>query len=213
MCRDCLQRTETGHPTMPGDAAPCAGSPPAPRGQRWPLLGDSQDPGSLEARVAYHLHRLHLTGPALRRVRYLSRPGLQDLTQGRRPLNDAKAALLAQALNIPTSELTRPLTPDEDAAWAFYRTSARNPRHVWQQAQTLWRAAGLSNRQAAEVMGLPYYTPANALNVRRRPITLSYPPALLLTTALVIPEGPDRLLLDSDKTLSSSRDKPASEEC
>jgi len=192
MHRDCPAAVRAA-PQLAADTV-CKLTTDCQRAQRWPLLADGQDPNGLEALVAYHLHRLRLTGRALAPVRYLSRPGLQDLTQARRPLSDHKAALLAQALNVPPEELTRPLTSDEATAWAFYRASARAPRYVWRQAQSLWRSAGPSNRQAANVMGLPQHAPANALNLRRRPITLTFPPALRLTTALNIAEGPNMLL-------------------
>lgn len=181
----------------------------ARRVQRWPLLADGQDTDSIEAIVAYHLHRLQLTGQALTGVRHLSRPALQDLTQGRLPLTSNTVRSLATSLRLPHRELTRPLTPEETQAWSFYRSSARSPRHVWTAAQSLWRAAALTNRQAADVMGLPHYVPANALNPRRRPITLTYAPALRLTAALGIAEGPNWLLQGSSKTLSGSRNKPS----
>jgi hypothetical protein len=83
------------------------------------------------------------------------------------------------------------LTHDERREWAFYRASATDPDYVWKAARTAWITHGLSDREAAKLIG---YTP-KALSIAmhtHRPLQFST--AARLTTALKIPEGPEAFL-------------------
>lgn len=118
----------------------------------WPLLENGQDPDSLQGRVAYHLHRLKLTGRRLRDCRYCPPYQVAEITQGRVFLQDKDVASLARCLVVDVSELSRPLTAQEDVEWAFYRASAAQGGKVWQKAHRAWEAAGWSITHAAQVM-------------------------------------------------------------
>lgn len=97
---------------------------------RWPLLPLDQDPASLQSRVAFHLHRLGMTGARLRNAGVDLRTA-SALTQGRLHLTDTKVAGLASALGVPSDELARNLTAAEKQELTFYRHSAKNARAIW----------------------------------------------------------------------------------
>lgn len=121
----------------------------------WPLLRDGQDPKELAARVAYHLHRTHNRTTALTRAGITTdRSYASDLVQGRSPLTESDVRFIADRLALPFSDLVRPLTTEENEAWAFYRTSGRNRLAVWERARAAWRKHGLSDTAAAKAIGL-----------------------------------------------------------
>lgn len=157
----------------------------------WPLLENGQDPGSMQARVAYHLHRLKLTGRRLRDCRYCPPYQVTEITQGRVFLQTKDVASLARCLAVEADELSRPLTAQEDVEWAFYRASASQGEKVWQKAHMAWDAAGWSITQAAHVMRLDRsvvqrnITPGNKRGYRVFP----YAAAARLADALKRPEG------------------------
>lgn len=157
----------------------------------WPLLENGQHPDSLQARVAYHLHRLKLTGRRLRDCRYCPLYQVAEITQGRVFLQDKDVASLGRCLAVDVTELSRPLTAQEDVEWAFYRASASQGGKVWQKAHNAWEAAGWSITRAAQVMGLDRtvvqrnITPKNKRGYRVFP----YSAAAQLADALKRPEG------------------------
>ena len=118
----------------------------------WPLLAEGQDPASLEARVAFHLHRLKLVGAALRRAGY-DRNTAADIAAARTALSAPSLSTLAVRLGSELHELTRTLTADELRQWSYYRRAASDPQYVWATACSAWRAAGLSDKEAAAVTG------------------------------------------------------------
>jgi hypothetical protein len=156
----------------------------------WPLLKEGQDPHSLEARVAFHLHRLKLVGRALLRAGYHAADAA-DLAAARAKLSANEIQLIANRLGTQPLDLIRDLTPHETRQWEFYRVSASKPDTVWCAARTTWMARGLTDKQAAALMG---YTPkglSKAINTRR---PLQFLQAARLSTALNIPEGPEVFL-------------------
>jgi len=159
-------------------------------------LINGQDPNGLAARVAFHLHRLQLTGRRLINPDAgVTREIATDLALARLPLMLDTVDELAGALGIDPAELSRDLTAHEHCEWFFYRVSARHPHDVWANAQGAWRAAGWSRRQAAAVMGFDEsYLRRQTHNQTRRPATLALLPAARLTSALSLPLGPAQLL-------------------
>src|SRR5262245_15739979 len=85
----------------------------------WPLLGLGQDPESIEARVAFHLHRLKLVGRPMHRCGFHT-VDAADLAAGRTPLSEDRVDALAQRLGVVTIDLIRRLTECETREWAFY---------------------------------------------------------------------------------------------
>jgi hypothetical protein len=142
--------------------------------------------------VAFHLHRLKLFGRALHQAGY-DRNAAADLAAARMPVAAQLVAELALRLGITHKELTRPLSGEEARQWAFYRASAANPQHVWDAARAAWRTAGLTDREAATVMGYGPSVPSRARALPTK-IALSFVAAARLTTALRIPEGPEAFL-------------------
>ena len=128
------------------------------------MLADGQDPDALEARLAYHLHRLQLTGKPLREALQGKAYLATALSQGRASIDMDFISSLATSLNITAEELSR--TPDEVEAreWGFYRKSALNQKDVWQRAHQLWTENGLSLRQASAIIGMKPPNVANAIN-------------------------------------------------
>ena len=131
---------------------------------KWPLLADGQDPDALEARLAYHLHRLHLTGAPLREALKGKALLATALSQARASVDQAFISELAAALSITADELSRTPTDEEAREWMFYRTSARNPQSVWRHASELWSKHGVSNKQAAAIIGMKHPNLSLALN-------------------------------------------------
>jgi hypothetical protein len=83
------------------------------------------------------------------------------------------------------------LTPHEKREWAYYRTSATDPHHVWNAARALWRQHGLEDKDAAALMGLK---PSTVADSRTKRFVLRFNAAQRLTTALNHPGGPEALL-------------------
>jgi hypothetical protein len=117
-----------------------------------------------------------------------------DLAAARTILAPKHITLLANRLGIPPLELTRFLSPDEQRQWAFYRSSAHNPREVWRNAQTAWRAADWTDKQAAAIIGVNVALIRRGASGPRRLVTLTFERAARLTTALNIVEGPETFL-------------------
>lgn len=174
--------------------------------RQWPLLRPGQDPEGLEARVAFHLHRLRLTGKQLRDSS--PRYDHSDLVQARCTLTPDDIAELAAALNITATDLSRPLTASERHEWDFYRYSAFNAGEVWQRAARLWRDRGFSDAQAATFMGLDPSIVAKNLRSGRRPgnKVLTFVRVEQLLLAVRAPGGPEQLI--ASLTISYSRLRP-----
>jgi hypothetical protein len=183
---------------------------PLPR--PWPLLADRQNPKSLEARVAYHLHRLKLAGAPLRKSGFLPQSHLAYISQGRMRLSRNDVLRLAEALAIDVDAITRALTTNESAEWEFYRTSARHPRQVWQRARALWQSVDISDAEACRILKISRPTLAQSLvDPPLKPrTTLSFAAAARLSTALKLPGGPATFLqnLQSNDPSRSSTDIP-----
>ena len=137
---------------------------------KWPLLEDNQDPSSPEARLAFHLHRLNLTGAPLRSALHGKSRISTALTQARMSISVRAMAELAVSLNIPAYELTRELTEQESGEWEFYRNSAQNRFHVWTTASAHWRDHGLSDREAANIIGMDHADVMRSMTGKRTKI-------------------------------------------
>jgi hypothetical protein len=116
------------------------------------LLADGQDPDALEARLAYHLHRLSLSGAPLREALKGKAYLATALSQGRATLDTSFITELATALNITADELTRPLLEEEDREWGFYRASAISRQDVWNNAVDFARRNNRSLREMANII-------------------------------------------------------------
>jgi hypothetical protein len=159
----------------------------------WPLLREGQDPDSLEARVAFHLHRLKLVGRALRQVGFHPADAA-DLAAARLPMSRAYINYIARVLEVAPAELQRDLTSSEQREWDFYRASAANPRQVWRNARDAWRAASFTDLQAADILKVQPALIRRAASGTGRPVTLSFERAVRLSTALNIFPGPEAFL-------------------
>lgn len=140
--------------------------------------------------MAFHLHRLKLVGRALQEAGY-HKTDAADLAAARSNLSDVRVTALAMRLGVETTELARELSLDERRQWAFYRACAANPQHVWAAARAAWTSKGLTDREAATIMGLKATT---VVNTKFRLFALSFTAATRLTTALDISAGPEALL-------------------
>lgn len=169
---------------------------------KWPLLADGQDPNALEARLAYHLHRLNLNGEPLRNALKGKAYLATALSQGRASIDLNFIDTLAASLSITADELSRPPTEIEAREWGFYRTSARSPREVWQRAAVLWRSRGISNVQAAAIIGMKQPNLVRALN--GRPVNIfDWQYAQRLSEAINI--SPPELFLPPEQDTPASR--------
>ena len=131
---------------------------------KWPLLAEGQDPDALEARLAYHLHRLNLTGEPLREALKGKAYLATALSQGRASIDHDFITELAACLNIAADELLRDPTADEAREWRFYRASAQNQQDVLQRANKLWTEKGLTLRQASAAIGMKHPNVINAIS-------------------------------------------------
>lgn len=161
----------------------------------WPILAPDQDPTSLEARVAFHLHRLGLTGKPLRDCGFCRGHKCVHITQARITLLPSDVEHLARLLKLPLAELTRDLTVKESDVWTFYRYSAANAGVVWQRAHALWNNR-MTTSTAAAVMLID--RAAVVRNIRpgckRGYRVLTYAAAFRLCQALGIAQGPGVLI-------------------
>jgi len=153
----------------------------------WPVLDEGQDPESLEARVAFHLHRLNLVGEPLRNTAILPDRHIALLSTARATLADRDIDELARRLCIHSTDLRRPLTDQETLEWRFYRVSARYPHEVWSRAKAAWEPH-MTHSHAARLLGLPRQTLYLCIvDPPETPHTiLSYKPALRLAADLGI---------------------------
>lgn len=162
---------------------------------KWPLLADGQDPNALEARLAFHLHRLSLTGEPLRAALQGKAYLATALSQGRVAIENSFIEELAVALNIAADELLRPLLQEETNEWSFYRTSANNKDVVWKNTATLMRTHNISLREAAAAIGVDFSDLAKAIT-GERPRVLDWQQAQRLSSITTPPADPHSLLPD-----------------
>lgn len=127
-----------------------------------PVLPSGVAIDALEARIAFHLHRLGLTGTALSTVTE-SRSDAADIAAARVRLSSQEAERLALRLGVPSSELTRPLRPEETDAWTFYMRSAAKGPEMWLRAVGLAEAHGLSRRGLGQIIRVDRRNLARAL--------------------------------------------------
>lgn len=160
---------------------------------KWPLLADGQDPDALEARLAYHLHRLNLTGEPLREALKGKAYLATAVSQGRATIGHDFITTLAADLNIASDELTRSLGDEEAHQWSFYRHSAQHRAAVWENANAFMRANNISIREAATATGLDFSDLAKAIS-GKRPRVLELHQALRLTSFTNPPTDPHSLL-------------------
>lgn len=166
---------------------------PAGLPYKWPLLADGQDPDALEARFAYHLHRLAITSARLRTALGSKAASTTSLTQARAGISLSFAHQLAELLGIDGYALTRPLTEDEAREWQFYRMSARNPFLVWQNARSQWEAGGLTQMEASRILCVPQSNLSRTLAGKRMDV-LDYQQAAKLLAAVSSDATPADLL-------------------
>lgn len=166
----------------------------------FPLLEDGQDPGDLSAKVAFHLHRLRLTGKRLRDCGFVPGYQVRELAQARLRLAIHDVEKLASCMDVPVVELARDLTVREAEIWSFYRASARQAGKVWARARVAWERQHLSVREAALIMGLDRTVVARNTQPHRRRGYKVFPfdAAERLAIALVQAKGPSFLLDDDD---------------
>lgn len=137
--------------------------------------------------MAYHLHRTHNRTTALTRAGITAdRSYASDVVQGRIPLTESDVAFIADRLALPSSELTRPLTPEEQDTWAFYRTSGRNRVAVWERARSVWQSRGLADSAAADAMGISKAALSNIFSGRNGAV-MQHEHALKLAAVLADP--------------------------
>lgn len=160
---------------------------------KWPLLADGQDPTALEARLAFHLHRLSLTGAPLREALKGKAYLATALSQGRVTVENGFITELATALSIAADELTRPLLENENSEWSFYRTSARNREAVWNNAIEFARRNNHSLREMANTINMKQPDLHFAVS-GRRPRVFELEHARRLTSITTPPADPDTFL-------------------
>lgn len=156
-------------------------------------MADGQDPTSLEARLAFHLHRLNLTGAPLREALQSKGYLATALSQGRIAIEMGFLSEMATALNIAADEITRPLLEDETSEWSFYRRSAQNRQAVWENVMAIAQRHDLSIRDTAEAIGMDFADLANAVS-GKRPRILQRGQAQILAALESPPQHPDTLL-------------------
>lgn len=160
------------------------------------MLADGQDPNALEARLAYHLHRLRLSGAPLRQALGKGAKTTTALSQGRVSVSLSYVTELALALNIATDELTRELTHEEADNWRFYRTSAQNQQAVWDKAVSFARRNNRSLRDMASIIAMNQPDMQFAVS-GKRPRIFELEHARRLTSITTPPADPYSLLPDA----------------
>lgn len=159
-------------------------------------MADGQDPDALEARLAYHLHRLNLAGEPLREALKGKAYLATALSQGRASIDLDFITELATGLNIAADELIRTPTQDEAQEWTFYRQSAHNSDAVWKNATALLHSNNISIREAASALGIDFSDLAKAIS-GKRPRVLEWHQAQRLAAASSPPVDPNSLLPDT----------------
>ena len=140
--------------------------------------------------MAFHLHRRKLVGRPLIAAGY-HKDDAADLAAARTRLTAVRLARLAEALCVEFQDLSRDLSEHEARAWSFYRAAARDPKFVWTAARQAWSNAGLTDKEAAAIIGVK---PSTLAHYPARSVALTFNAAQRLTSALNIPRGPEIFL-------------------
>ncbi|HEX2842128.1 MULTISPECIES: hypothetical protein [Hyphomicrobiales] len=149
--------------------------------------------------MAYHLHRLNLTGEPLREALKGKAYLATALSQGRATINHDFILELAATLSIAADELSRAPTDDETMEWAFYRISANNSKAVWSKAIQLAQNNNLSIRDLATLTGIDQAHVVRAASGKKaRVFTLDHAQRL----AASIPSADPHSLLPDDNERS-----------
>lgn len=118
--------------------------------------------------MAYHLHRLNLTGSplreALRGKAYLA----TALSQGRTTIDAGFITTLAATLYVADDELCRHLMDDEIQEWSFYRSSAKARSEIWEAVENHINANNLTHSLAADTLYMDRRKLIDNLSGRRR---------------------------------------------
>lgn len=158
-----------------------------------PLLEDGQDPDGLAARVAYHLYRLGITTTRLTQAE-MYREIARQLRRGSIMLSMKDVNELAAALQMDEHELSRHLTEDEKAEWAFYRTSARQVTEVWRRVAEASTAHNYSQRQLGELLGMSKSTINGVIRGDRKTPVLNWHDAAKIANEFDLPGGADTFI-------------------
>lgn len=143
--------------------------------------------------MAFHLHRLNLTGEPLREALKGKGYLATALSQGRVTIQIGFIEELAAGLNIAADELIRPLLEEETHEWSFYRASARNREQVWANVAQFATTNNLSLRTLANIIGMRIADVSNSISGKRQKV-LSLDHALKLATTQTPPLDPHSLL-------------------
>lgn len=158
-----------------------------------PLLQEGQDPEGLAARVSYHLHRLGITSLHLSQSG-MDRDMARRLREGSQSLSAADINFLAQALQLETEDLSRPLSDDEKAEWAFYRASARQVTAVWRRVAETCTAHSISQNQLSQMLAISQSAISRAMGGQRRSPVLTWDHAIRIAEVLKLAEGAEAFL-------------------
>lgn len=144
--------------------------------------------------MAYHLHRLGITAAHLTKAE-MYREVARELRRGSIMLSAKDISELAAALQMEEQELSRSLTDEEKAEWAFYRTSARQVTEVWRRVAEASTAHNYSQRQLGKLLDLSPGTISLVLSGARKTPVLSRNDAAKIADALQLPDGADTFVL------------------
>lgn len=134
----------------------------------------------MPARVAFHLHRLRLTGTALveRADGSLSMKAATAIANARMPIEDGDVVGMCARFGLLPDDLMRHLTSNEAYAWAYYRISDKHRDAVWHNAQRAWQNANVPVSKVAAVMRMPRSLVYRQINRNRdATTTLTWPSA------------------------------------
>lgn len=143
--------------------------------------------------MAFHLHRLRLTGKPLHHALNGKVHTSTALAQARQPLSEPAVIALAELLAIDAQELLRALTEPETREWAFYRISAQNRQHVLNAAKSQWENFGFTTKDAARTMNIHRTRLIDSL-MGKRPLILDWQHATRLLDAIHSSAPPEVLL-------------------
>lgn len=158
-----------------------------------PLLQDGQDPDSLAALVAYHLHQCDVSQKEIEAAgitQFMAR----QLRQGSIQLSLGDVRQLAEALQRDPDDLLRTLSDVEKDEWRFYRASARQVTDVWRRVAEASTAHGLSQQRLSNLLGISQSLISRAIRGERKSPVLNWHDATIIAKTLGIDEGPDAFI-------------------
>ncbi len=143
--------------------------------------------------MAFHLHRLNLTGKHLRDALNGKARISTALSQARIEISVSAITELASSLNISAGELLRGLTDDEMREWSFYRSSATHSEQVWSNVLAFAQHHNISLRELASTTAIDSADLRKAIRgTRRRIFELAH--AQRLAAVTTPPSDPDTFL-------------------